>query len=111
MKYLFLSLTFVLLMTASPAFLQAQQNKSEQYTRDVSSLDHILEALYTSISGEKGEARNWDRFRNLFIPEARLIPSSPNAEGALSYQIWTPDEYVERAGSYLEENGSDQSGL
>lgn len=75
------------------------------YAKDVASLDHILEALYASISGEKGEKRDWDRFRYLFIEEARLIPSSKNQEGKLGYQIMTPDGYVLRAGKWLEENG------
>lgn len=103
MKSFYLTLAFALLTLALPAHLQAQTDKSRQYAEDVSSLDNILEALYASISGEKGEARDWDRFRNLFIPEARLMPSGPNAEGGIGYRIWTPDEYVERAGTSLEE--------
>src|SRR4051794_4671809 len=42
---------------------------------DVESIDAILKALYEVISGPKGQARDWDRFRSLFAPEARLIPA------------------------------------
>jgi hypothetical protein len=103
MKYLCLSLIFTL--CCLPTTSKAQDAQPASYAADVSSLDKVLEALYASISGEKGEARDWDRFRNLFIPEARLMPSGPNSEGELGYRIWTPDEYVERAGASLEKNG------
>ncbi|MBX2871727.1 MAG: DUF2911 domain-containing protein [Saprospiraceae bacterium] len=79
--------------------------QSSKYVKDVASLDNILEALYASISGEKGVLRDWDRFRNLFIKEARLMPSGKNQEGKVTYQIMTPDEYVSRSGKWLEENG------
>ncbi|NRB53663.1 MAG: DUF2911 domain-containing protein [Saprospiraceae bacterium] len=82
-----------------------EDTKSAKYAEDVASLDNILKALYASISGEKGELRDWDRFRNLFIPEARLMPSSKNKEGKVGYRIMTPDEYVTRSGKWLEENG------
>ena len=75
------------------------------YADDVSSLDNILKALYASISGEKGEKRDWDRFNYLFTEEARLIPSSKNREGKVGYRILTPEEYVQTSGSWLEENG------
>ncbi|HST52486.1 MAG TPA: hypothetical protein VLJ61_10800 [Pyrinomonadaceae bacterium] len=44
---------------------------------DVSSVDNILAALYDVISGPAGKARDWDRMRSLFIPGARLMPTSP----------------------------------
>ncbi|MEL6276949.1 MAG: DUF2911 domain-containing protein, partial [Bacteroidota bacterium] len=75
------------------------------YAEDVKSLDNILEALYEVISGEKHEKRDWQRFKHLFIPEARLIPTRKNEGGKMSYQIMSPDEYVIVAGKWLEENG------
>src|SRR5947208_15952213 len=38
---------------------------------DVKSIDNILAALYGVISGPAGE-RDWNRFRSLFLPQARL---------------------------------------
>jgi hypothetical protein len=72
---------------------------------DVGSLDAILAALYDVISGPAGQARNWDRFRSLFIPGARLIPSSPNAEGKVVPRVLDPDAYATRAAATLEKNG------
>lgn len=102
MKYLI----FTLCLSFSFLSAHAQPAMSaKDYSNDVTSLDNIMKVLYASISGEKGEKRDWDRFKNLFIPEARLMPSGKNAEGKLGYRIWTPTEYVDRAGKSLEENG------
>lgn len=72
---------------------------------DVESIDAIMAAVYDVISGEKGEARDWDRFRSLLIPEARLIPSGRGPNGGHRYVVWTPETYIETAGAGLEANG------
>jgi hypothetical protein len=45
---------------------------------DVKSPEAIVNAVYSVISGGKGQARDWDRMRSLFVPDARLIPSRAN---------------------------------
>ncbi len=72
---------------------------------DVSSPDAILGALYAVISGPAGQKRDWDRFRSLFLPGARLIPTSPKPAGGERAQTLTPDDYVARAGAYFDKNG------
>jgi hypothetical protein len=72
---------------------------------DVESIDAIMTAIYDVISGGAGEARDWDRFRSLHIKEARLIPSGRRPDNSHGYVVWSPDEYIERAGSSLEANG------
>ncbi|MGC1108216.1 MAG: hypothetical protein WA876_16930 [Candidatus Acidiferrales bacterium] len=72
---------------------------------DVSSPDAILGALYAVISGTAGQKRDWDRFRSLFLPGARLIPTSPKPAGGERAQTLTPDDYVMRAGAYFDKNG------
>ncbi len=76
-----------------------------KYTEDVKNLENILDALYGVISGEKGEKRDWERFKYLFIKEARLIPSGKRQEGTVGYRIMSPTDYVENSGKWLEENG------
>ena len=46
-----------------------------------------------------------ESFRSLFIPEARLIPTGRSPEGAHGYNVWSPGEYAEQAGAFLEQNG------
>lgn len=75
------------------------------YSNDVNSLDNIMSTLYAVISGEKGEARDWNRFKNLFVEDARLIPSGKNQEGKINYRVMTTSDYVESAGKRLVEVG------
>ena len=44
-----------------------------QYEEDTESVDSIIAALYASISGDAGEQRDWDRFRNLFVEDAKTL--------------------------------------
>jgi hypothetical protein len=74
-----------------PLLVQAQQD----FTNDVKSTDAIIAALYDVISGDAGAPRNWERFKYLFIPEAKLIPTGKNKEGKFNYRMITPDEYVQ----------------
>ncbi len=72
---------------------------------DVASVDAIIAALYDVISGPAGQARDWDRFRSLHAPEARLIPTGANETGEVGYQVWGVNEYIEQAGDFLEQRG------
>ena len=65
------------------------------YSKDVKSVDAIIGALYDVISGEGGVARDWNRFKNLFTADAKLIPTRKSDEGKLIYRVITPDEYVQ----------------
>jgi hypothetical protein len=73
-----------------PCCVQAQD-----YSKDVQTVDAIITALYAVISGDPGAPRDWDRFKNLFTADARLIPTSKTAEGKFTYRTMTPNEYAE----------------
>lgn len=69
----------------------------EANPRDVDSIDSIIRAVYESISGNAGEARDWDRFRSLFHKDARLIPSGKNPNtGVTGANAISPDDYIKR---------------
>ena len=92
-------------LTALALLLPAPSAAQEADPADVATLDGVMAALYDVISGPAGQARDWDRFRSLFIPDgARLVPSGRGQQGA-GYQVWTPEQYVERAGASLERDG------
>ncbi len=65
------------------------------YAQDVKSIDSIIASLYNVISGDPGAPRDWDRFRNLFTPEARLIPTRKDDKGEFITKAMTPEEYVQ----------------
>lgn len=96
MKKLILSFLF---LCWTPLFAQ------EANLEDVSSPDAILAALYDVISGPAGEARDWDRMKSLFLPEARLIPTFMNQSGEQDYRFWSVQDYIDIAGKNLVENG------
>jgi hypothetical protein len=67
---------------------------------DVKSIDSILVALYGVISGPAGQ-RDWDRFRSLFLPQARLTSSRKNADGSFRIRPMSVEDYAKGAGDYF----------
>lgn len=74
-------------------------------TTDGASMDSIIAALYDVISGPAGKKRDWDRFRSLFIPNARLIPTGKRQSGEIGSRVLTAEEYATANSKFLEENG------
>jgi hypothetical protein len=72
---------------------------------DVASPDAIMAATYDVISGPAGQKRDWNRFRSLFYPGARLIPTDPKKDGGFKLTFFTPQEYVDLGTPYFEKHG------
>lgn len=68
---------------------------------DVESIEAILAAVYDVISGDAGQARDWDRFRSLFHPSARLIPTGIRPSGEAVASFASPEDYITRSGPAL----------
>lgn len=116
------AMLFVAAYSAMDANAQATPNTPAPQTpaanpADVASIDSIIAALYDVISGPAGKKRDWDRFRSLFAPGARLIPTGarrppgtkPDApltgnEEHVSRTL-TPEDYITRSSALLEEHG------
>jgi hypothetical protein len=109
----------LLLLTA--CFLPAQQSaqqptpapeKATPAARpsDVDTIDHIIAATYDVISGPAGAPRDWDRFRSLFHPDARLIGSG-RRDGKISARARTPEAYIQSAGEFFKKEGFFESGI
>lgn len=81
------------------------QTDSTAYLQKVSSLDSIMTTLYDVISGEAGQARDWDLFRFLYKDGAHLIPTGQARDGSYRLRYDTPDDYIEKSGPYLLEHG------
>ena len=65
---------------------------------DVQSVDAILHAAYDVISGPAG-ARDWNRFRSLFLPQARFTQVGKGPDGAGFVISWNVDEFIRDAGA------------
>ena len=98
--------------TQAPSQSSATSATVQAKPEDVNSIEAILAATYDVISGPAGKKRDWDRFRSLFYPGARLIPTGkrPN-EQEVSARVLTPDMYVERSAPFLEKEGFFERGV
>jgi hypothetical protein len=72
---------------------------------DVKSPEAIVAAVYDVISGSKGQQRNWDRMRSLFVPDARLIPAITGKDGRNDALMLSVDGYIDRSGARLTNDG------
>ena len=86
--------------SAPDPFLGAPSAKPD----DVKSVDNILAALYDVISGPAGE-RDWNRFRSLFMPSARLTSAEKSPDGAIHVRPNSVEDYVRLGGNYFLKNG------
>jgi hypothetical protein len=72
---------------------------------DNASVDAVLTALYGTISADSGVARNWDRFRGLFHPAARMFQVTRAARPGRGPLLFGVEEYVTRNGPALSAGG------
>lgn len=79
--------------------------QTKDYSKYVQTLDTTIATLYSVISGEKGEARDWELFQYLFHKDAKLIPSGSNRQGVNGVRFLTTEQYIETSGKWLLENG------
>jgi hypothetical protein len=75
---------------------------------DVNSLDSILKAIYDVISGPAGD-RDWNRFRSLFVPEARLTSATRKDNGPV--RLFDVEGYARGAGGYFKTHAFYESAI
>jgi hypothetical protein len=85
----------LLLLLFSFVMIQSAIAQTPGYPKDVQSVDAIIAALYEVISGSADQPRDWERFKNLFAEDARLIPTFKDKEGKAGYRILTPAAYTD----------------
>jgi hypothetical protein len=71
---------------------------------DVSSQEGLLSAIYDVISGPAGD-RDWNRFRSLFLPQARLTRAGKNPDGNVTVNLMGVEDFVQLAGSAFKSEG------
>ena len=85
--------------------LQAQEEVTPDYSKNVATLDSTIATLYSVISGDKGVKRNWNLFKHLFYKGAKLIPTGKNPKGEIVSRYMSPDDYIKTSGEWLIQNG------
>lgn len=77
---------------------------ADMHPEHVRTIESVVTAFYDTISGPKGQARDWDRYRGLFFPGARLS-AARSAHGTAVVDSVPVDEYIQRERRYFEGSG------
>jgi hypothetical protein len=65
---------------------------------DVNSKEAVLHAIYDVISGPVGD-RDWNRFRSLFVPQARFTRAGKTPDGSVTVNLLGVDDFIQLAGN------------
>jgi len=101
MRLIFSIVSIGVLAAAVPTPSEAQQAEPA----DVESVASIITAVYDVISGEAGEARDWDRWHSLFADGATLSAVVRTREETVRRVLMTPQSWVEGSGAAIERDG------
>jgi hypothetical protein len=78
---------------------------------DLQSLEDTLTTLYALISGRAGEPRDWERFRSMFIPGARMIPTNRAIHGGTGGhppEVMDVETFIRTTAPFVEPTGFDE---
>ncbi len=107
--YTFLLMAFAAAAAASVAW---GYRPPQPRPADVASIDGVVSALYQTMSGGKGEVRDWNRLRTLFRPDARLTSQRlEKGTGKMLTRVSTVEEYIGGSVSYFGKEGFYQTEL
>lgn len=71
---------------------------------DTSTAKGIIDAAYALISGRAGEPRDWDRWRSLHAPGARLIAIEISEDGAPFARVMSTEDFIASRSPFFEKN-------
>ncbi len=77
---------------------------------DVKSLDAIIRAAYESISGPAG-TRDWNRFRSIFLPQARFTEVGKGEGGGTIVISWGVEDFIRDAGAIFAKEAFYENGI
>ncbi len=72
--------------------------------KDYENPEKLALALLETISGKKGEPRDWERFQNLFTPDAQLHAIRLKGDSII-HQSFSVEEFIERTKPFYSANG------
>ncbi len=102
-----LPVIFISLATAQTQKPEKSHVKAETIAprpEDVATLDGIIKAFYETISGPKGQPRQWARDRTLYIPDMRFV-SLEIRDGKPHAEIMDHQTYVDRTNDFFVREG------
>ena len=95
MKHTLLAALATTAVTVAPASAQDE----------TTAIEATIDALYAVISGPVGDPRDFDAMRDLFMEGAAMGSVGAGPDGPGRGRVITLDDYIERSGPWLVENG------
>lgn len=93
-SFLIIPLFCMSLLVSTGVSGQNDQKPTYNNPSSVQSIDSLISTLYNVISMPPGK-RNWNEFKNLFLPNARLISIKMDNAGKYNFYNVTVDDYIE----------------
>ena len=72
------------------------------------SIEGITNKMIELISGDIGEERNWDEYRNLFTPRAQKMSLRKLKDGSSKMRVMNIEEFVRNVGPYYARDGFEE---
>ncbi|MBB3220639.1 hypothetical protein [Pseudoduganella umbonata] len=109
------SIAMFALLTAMAGSAFAQQPPAKPApaasVADAASVDAVIAALYDTISGPAGKARDWDRLRALFRADGKMIVHGRSKEGVFITRVLSVEDYIARVTPLFAKEGFFESEL
>ncbi len=93
---------FITFLLSSNSFAQ---NRVDLDSYVVKTIEGTIGEIYKIISGERGENRNWEAFRQLFTPDAQFSVLSHDKTGNGKVKTFTLEEFVRVGMDAYEKDG------
>ncbi len=77
-------------------------------TMALKTVEGITDKMLEMISGEIGEERDWEEYRNLFLPTAQKISLRNSKDGKASVRVMNLEEFVRNVGPLYARDGFDE---
>ncbi|WP_025741515.1 hypothetical protein [Aquimarina pacifica] len=77
-------------------------------TLPLKSIEGITNKMIELISGEIGEERNWEEYRNLFLPTAQKTSLRKTKDGKSKVNVMNLEEFVRNVGPYYARDGFEE---
>ena len=97
-KYIYLIFTFIIPL----------QSFSQVDTTALKTPEGVAAKMLEFISFEKGETKDWDEFRNLFLPTAQMISLRPDAPVSRQVRAMNLEEFIRYAGPNYPKEGFEE---
>jgi len=100
-QFIFLAAAMMLIINIKISKAQTSDFGFDSF--EVKSIDALITTVYSIISGDAGD-RDWNKFKALFLPDAKFISIKRDIKGKENYFNGGIDEYIESIKPVLEKN-------